>query len=181
MTLNQKDAELFYSLWFPLLDFVNRKYGVVPKIKHIPEDISLNLGEINKVADYVWEHIDVIEEFLAENELPDEYRRIVSDWKRCTRGRFMLERHLKKGEVFISIDTEEVYMVNGILSSWEEMFDDWPLPILLQATLIPFKDTIITDGRLVTPFDVCFGRNYSTAFKEIYRNAKQNKTIHFSL
>lgn len=92
----------------------------------------------------------------------------------------MLERHLKKGSVFISIDTEEVYMVNGILSSWEEMFDDRPLPILLQATLIPFKDTIITDG-LVTPFDVRFGRGYSSDFKEIYRNAKQNKTIHFSL
>ena len=180
MTRNRKDAELFYSLWFPMLDFVNRKYRVVPKIKHIPEDIPLNLGEVKKVADYVWEHIDVIDEFLAENELPDEYRRIVSGWKRCITGRFMLERHLKKGSVFISIDTEEVYMVSGIISSWAEILEDRPLPILLRATLIPFKDTIITDG-LVTPFDVCFGRNYSTAFKEIYRNAKQNKTIHFSL
>ena len=159
---------------------MNRKYRVVPKIKHIPEDIPVNLGEINKVADYVWEYIEVIDEFLAENELPDECRCIVSDWKRYITGRFMLERHLKKGSVFISIDTEEVYMVSGIISSWAEILEDRPLPILLRATLIPFKDTIITDG-LVTPFDVRFGRGYSSEFKEIYRNAKQNKSIHLSL
>lgn len=34
----------------------------------------------------------------------------------------MLERHLKKGSVFISTDTQEVYMVSGIITSWEEMF-----------------------------------------------------------
>ena len=180
MTLNQKDAELFYSLWFPLLDFVNRKYGVVPKIKHIPEDISLNLGEINKVADYVWEHIEVIDEFLAENELPDEYRRMVSGWKKVHHRTIHAGTVSEKRSVFISIDTEEVYMVSGIISSWAEILEDRPLPILLRSTLIPFKDTIITDG-LVTPFDVRIGRGYSSEFKEIYRNAKQNKTIHFSL
>ena len=26
MTLEKQDAELFYQLWFPLLDFVNQKY-----------------------------------------------------------------------------------------------------------------------------------------------------------
>ena len=28
MTLNQNDAELFYELWFPLLDYTNKKYKV---------------------------------------------------------------------------------------------------------------------------------------------------------
>ena len=29
MRLEQSDAKLFYQLWFPLLDFVNRKYHVI--------------------------------------------------------------------------------------------------------------------------------------------------------
>ena len=31
MRLEQSDAELFYQLWFPLLDFVNKKYHVCPR------------------------------------------------------------------------------------------------------------------------------------------------------
>lgn len=31
MRLEQNDAELFYQLWIPLLDFVNRKYHVCPE------------------------------------------------------------------------------------------------------------------------------------------------------
>ena len=31
MRLEYSDVELFYQLWFPLLDFVNRKYHVCSK------------------------------------------------------------------------------------------------------------------------------------------------------
>lgn len=54
------------------------------------------------------------------------------------------------------------------------------LPIMLNATLIPFKDKIISDG-LVIPYSVCFGKGYSSEFKNIYLTAKKNKIIHFSL
>ena len=30
MRLDKSDVELFYQLWFPLLDFVNQKYHVCP-------------------------------------------------------------------------------------------------------------------------------------------------------
>lgn len=83
-------------------------------------------------------------------------------------------------EFFIFTDTQEVYMVNGIITSWEDMFFYRPLPILLKATLIPFRDKIISDG-LVIPYNVCFGKGYSSEFKDIYMNAKKNKSIHFSL
>ena len=62
----------------------------------------------------------------------------------------------------------------------EEMFFYRPLPVLLKATLIPFRDKIISDG-LVIPYNVCFGKGYSSEFKNIYMNAKKNKKIHFSL
>lgn len=32
MTLNNEDADLFYDLWFPLLNFVNQKFNIVPEI-----------------------------------------------------------------------------------------------------------------------------------------------------
>ena len=180
MTLDKNDAELFYELWFPLLDYVNKKYKVNTNLKNINGAEKLDPGEVKIVADHVWEHIGVIDEYLTDNNLSDEHRSIVSGWKKCISGQFMLERHLKKGSVFISADTQEVYMVSGIITSWEEMFFYRPLPILLKATLIPFKDKIISDG-LVIPYNVCFGKGYSSEFKDIYMNAKKNKSIHFSL
>ena len=54
------------------------------------------------------------------------------------------------------------------------------LPILLRATLIPFKDKIIYDS-IVTCSNVILGRGYAETFKNIYLLAKQAKTIHTSL
>ena len=89
----------------------------------------------------------------------------------------LLERHLKRGSVFISLEDEQVYMVGGILSSWEEMIPQADLPILLRAILIPFKDKIIYDS-IVTCGNVILGRGYAETFKDIYLSAKQAKTIH---
>ena len=89
-----------------------------------------------------------------------------------------MERHLKKGTVFISEDDQTVYMVKGLFSTWEEMLGKGP--VLLDAVLIPFKDMIISDG-LVRVYPFHFGRGYSEAFKDIYRKAKEGKTIRFSL
>ena len=30
--LSQEDAKLFYSIWLPLLDFVNQKYSILPSL-----------------------------------------------------------------------------------------------------------------------------------------------------
>ncbi len=172
--------ELFYELWFPLLDYVNQKYKVNSKLKKMTGAKNLDPGEVKKIADYLWEHTSVIDEYLVDCSLSDEHSGIASGWKKCISGRFMLEQHLKKGSVFISTENEQVYMVGGIITSWEEMFFYRPLPILLDAALIPFKGKIISDG-IVIPNNVCFGKGYSSEFKDIYLNAKKNKTIHFSL
>lgn len=180
MTLDPRDAELFYKLWLSLLDYVNREYKVDSQIPEMRGATEIDLQNAKKIADYLWEHTSVIDKYLEESSLSDEYKRIVSGWKKCISGIFILERHLKKGSVFISTEDEKVYMVNGIITSWEEMFYYAPLPVMLKATLIPFRDKIISDG-LVIPYKVCFGKGYSSEFKEIYLAAKKNKTINFSL
>ena len=54
-----------------------------------------------------------VAEYLASTALPDEYAQIVAGWAQCKRGRYILERHLKKGSVFISAENGTVYMVKG--------------------------------------------------------------------
>ncbi len=132
------------------------------------------------VADFLWSHPAVIDGYLTSAELPPDHREIIASWSRFVSGEFILERNLKRGSVFISSEDEQVYLVSGIFSSWEEMIPQADLPILLRATLIPFKDRIIYDS-IVTSSNVIIGRGYAEIFKDIYLSAKQAKSIHTSL
>ena len=91
-----------------------------------------------------------------------------------------MERHLKKGTIFISLENEEVYQVSGIISSWEEMFFGAPMPLIIEATFMPFRDVIISDG-LVMPYNILIGGGMKRMFKDSYMAAKKSGQIHRSL
>lgn len=91
----------------------------------------------------------------------------------------LMERHLKKGTVFISED-EKVYQVSGIISSWEEMFFGVSLPLFMKATFIPFRDVIISDG-LVIPYNITIGTNMKKQFRDVYMKAKKTDSVIRSL
>ena len=95
-------------------------------------------------------------------------------------GRFILERHLSKGSVFIETESLNVYLVKGLSNHWSEMLADFRPPILLKATLIPFGNCIISDG-LVYPQNIIFGSGARSDFKDYYMHAKQNGKIITSL
>ena len=175
MTLSTEDAKLYYRLWLPVLDYVNKKYGINENLKQIAGAEGLDPKDVKEVANKLWEDVAVLDEYLVghADELSEEHRTIVESWKRKISGRFVLERHLKKGSVFVSMEDEKVYLVSGINSSWEEMFWFRPVPIMMQATLIPFKNVIISDG-LVMPYNIMIGRNMAREFKDIYMTAKKS-------
>ena len=180
MTLSETDAKLFYELWFPLLDYVNEKRKINKKLGKIYGAVRVNPEKVKEIANSLWEKPEIIDSYLVrENELSEEHRRIISGWKRCVTDDFYLERHLKKGSIFIS-SKEDVYQVSGIITSWEDMFWYREPPILMKATLIPFKDVIITDG-LVFPYNVVFGSGLRQDLKDTYMIAKKNRKIQRTL
>lgn len=176
MKLKPDEAALFFRLFFPLLDYVNEKYKVEPDFEKISASEKIDLWKAFNLAQFLWERPQLLDEYLQMFDFSDEDGRIILGWKRRLSGKFIIERHLKKGSVFILANDNSVYMVNGIFSDWNEMLGGAPLPVMVNATLIPFKDVIISDG-LVSVSSVRFGRNYSAVFKEIYMNAKHRGTI----
>ncbi len=178
MRLEKSDTELFYQLWFPLLDFVNRKYHVCSDAGRIDKRHGVDACDAKAIADYLWSNTDVIKEYLSTAKLPDEHAQIVAGWTRCKPGRYILERHLKKGSAFISAEDGTVYMVKGLFSTWAEMLGE--APVLLDAVLIPFRGSIISDG-LVMPYPIYFGKGAREDFKDTYTTAKKNNAIRFSI
>ncbi len=180
MILSEADAKLFFELWLELLDHTNKKYKVNPQLSEISPKVSLPIKKIMTVSDWLWEHPGEIDSYLSENShLSTEQQEIVCGWKRFVRGSFIVERHLRKGSVFISSQTLKVYLVKGITDPWDYLLRHEPLPVMLHATLIPFRDTIISDG-LVRPYDLMFGGGMKQELKDIYLSAKKNgKVIQF--
>ena len=121
----------------------------------------------------------IIEEYLRsrKNRISEDDAAILSSWKRRIADDFFLERHLKSGSVLISSSTGEVYLVSGIISSWEGIFYYRNPSIMINAVLIPFKNVIISNG-LVLPYNMYFGTNAKAGFKEQYMHSKKNVLIH---
>ena len=184
MKISREDACLFFELFLPLLDFTNKKFNVVQCDEAFKDRFEKQKGIDVKnalnVANTLWKNDHLIDEYLKQASLNDECCEFVSSWKRHITGDFILERHLKKGSVFISADNRKVYLVNGLFSSWEEMIQYRRPPILLTATLLPWKNVIISDG-LVSITNINFDSSYSSDFKEIYLHAKCNGNIINSL
>ena len=124
MRLSEDDARLFYELWFQLLDFVNERIGINPVIGKIHGAEKTDPMDVKMIADVLWDSPELIDEYLKKHgrRHPAEHRDIISGWKKCIKRRFVLERHLRSGSVFIDPEAREVYLVSGIVSSWEEIF-----------------------------------------------------------
>ena len=77
---------------------------------------------------------------------------------------------------------DSVFLVCGLNSSIEEMFpsDYFPLPVIVKATLLPFKGRIITDG-LVQRYNIFSGGGVKKMLRETYSEAKINGRIITSL
>lgn len=177
MKLSENDGKRFYDLWLPLLDYVNEKRGVNSTLRDIQLADHLDPNEVKEVSDVLWADVDLIDEYLScVKGITDNDRELISSWKRCISGRFFLERILKKGAILISAEDEEVYQVSGIISTWDEMFGYAHLPLMIQATLIPFEDVIISDG-LIQTYNVIIGGNMARSFKDMYMAAKKSGTI----
>ena len=181
MKLSEEDGKRFYDLWLPLLDYVNEKRGVNSNLRDIRLADYLDPNEVREVSDVLWTDVGLIDEYLnAVDDMGDSDRDLIRSWKRCVSGRFILERILKKGAILISVNDEKVYQVSGIVSTWDEMFGYARLPLMIQATLIPFEGVIISDG-LVQTYNVIIGGNMAGMFKGTYMTAKKNGLILSSL
>lgn len=176
LMLSAEDANLFYGMFYPLLNYVNDKHKVNENLPVLHDEASYtDAMEAKKVADYMWEHLETIDEFLADHpDLPEEQREIITSWKKRIRGRFVLERHLQKGSVLLSAEGDgKAYLVSGIRSYWEQMVQYRKPPVFVSTTLIPFKDVIIYDSFLMN-YNILIGGNMTRSFKQQYMEAKNS-------
>lgn len=178
MTITNDEAKYFYDLWIPLLDFVNRKYKLIPDLYGMNSPIGLPISQVAIIANKLWDNTSIIDEYIAASAcLSEKDISQLKKWKNHSfHDKFIIDRHLKNGSIFISLQTEKVYLVKGLYSSIKEMLSNLPMPQVVEATIIPLNDEIIHDG-IMMPYGVTLGRGMSDQSKEIYLSAKSNNSI----
>lgn len=177
VNLSRENAELFFKLMWRLHFYVNHQCMILPNVQSIEDYATQPETNKIKVREVLWTRLDLIDTYIQGNPdgLPAEELAIIAGWKRVIVGSFQIFRHLKKYTVFIG-EQSQVYGVLGLSVSMEEIFYARPLPILVQAVLLPFRGQIVYDSFLQS-YNVFFGSGIRGQLKEAYMAAQQNGRI----
>jgi hypothetical protein len=177
MILTPEETELYYKLHWALLAHTNRRLGIIPNITTIDDTLALSTAEKMDIREALYEDPDVMESFVTENPegfSADEVA-IIASWRHRVSGNFYIARYLKRYTIFLSTTKpERLYGVLGLLDPIEDIFAGRPLPIYIQAVLLPFRDKIIYDGLLST-YNIYFGGGIRSSVKDTYNRIKRRE------
>ena len=182
MYLADAEVERFYTIWFALLHYVNKKRRIVPAFPARWLDADVDPETALPIRNALWEDDTLRKAFIAENpaNLSQDDLALVASWQHRVKDNFFIFRHLKKYTIFIDGSSPaKAYGVHGIVGSLEETIGPY-LPIYVQAVLIPFEDRIIYDS-LLSSYSLHFGGGIKHSLKEAYRSLQERGGIITSL
>lgn len=181
MNLSREDADLFFKLMWAVQFYVNERLKVVPPVSSRERYKTLAQEPKMKVRKALYEHIDLLDAFIAENpaKLSPEELEIVASWKQFMAGDFYIFKFLKRHTIFVPAkgDSSYVYGVLGLYDTIEDIFYGRPLPVLVKVVLLPFKGRIVYDGLFEGYASIFFGPGIRGSLNETYQRAKQNGRI----
>lgn len=183
MNLSIAETQLFYKLHSSWLAFANRELQI------LPEDIPAERvrrqppGSIAELRDATYARPDLLERYLALNpdQLPPDELLIVASWRHRLQGEFYIMKYLKAYSVLMSTEeSAHLYGVLGLYDPIEIVTGGAPLPVLVKAVLLPFRDRITYDG-ILKKYPIIFGRGIRSNLNRIYSRLKEREGIVESL
>jgi hypothetical protein len=172
----------FYHIWFPLLHYVNEQRHLVSSFLAQPADGTVMHSDAATLRNALWADDLLREQFIAENpaHLSPADLELVASWQYRVAGSFVVLRALKAYTVFLSgKEPIRAYGVIGLASPIEETVP-FPLPVYVDAVLLPFEGQIIYDSLMVS-YPVSFGAGMRSGFNDSYRDAQERDGIITSL
>lgn len=182
MLLAPDQGELFHRLYQPLLAFAAARLGGVAGVFDLASFKAAKMQAKARVRDAFYDNSELIGRYADENpdRLPQAELALIRDWRHFLRGKFFVVADLKRYAVFLSeAQPAQAYGVLGLTTEIVEMLS-MPLPVILEAVLLPWKGQVVCDG-LFSAYSVTFGTNIRRGLMETYRDLKASSGIVTSL
>jgi len=178
VNLSAEDTALFYRLQRCLLAYANRQLGTVPGAGRAEDVGKLPRHELAVLRDALYADARLLDRYVGENPdgLATQDLAIIASWGQRVAGRFYVVRHLKGYSVFMSEKPTHLYGVLGLTDPIETVLGGAPLPVLVQATLLPFRGCIVYDG-MMGVYQISFGRGIRRSMDETFRRLKGREGI----
>ncbi len=179
MNLPPADVDLFYKLNNSLLAFANRELKILPAGIGPDQVRKQPLQQVASLREACYEKPAILGAYLAANpdRLPAEELLIIASWRHRITGQFYVVRHLKAYTIFMSIKApEQLYGVLGLIDPLEVVLGGAPLPTMVDAVLLPFRDRIIYDG-ILSPYRIFFGPGIRDDVNATYSRLKEREGI----
>lgn len=167
--LSKKDAQLFYKIYFALLEFTNKKYKINQRIK-IYNKHRINPYEIKDIVDKFWENkVAIVLQFCLANpyNFTNEELELTSEFKKGIRGMFIIAKYDLEYTAFMEKD--KVYMVKGLNDNIDNIISYKQLPYVIITSIIPFKNILTYDGMLLG-MGVKMGNSFDEMVEKEYDN-----------
>ena len=179
--LSRDDRLVFFSMWYALLEYVNRKL-------HLGLEIDLG-GELPKIEvimqlrERLWEEPSLISRFINETDdlyeiTPEGVQMLISWQTQHLKKTFLVVKYTSEHAIFMPIESEKnpvFYEVKGLESSLAEVLD-YKINIMIEAVLLPFGDKTIYDG-LVAPYPLVFDKGITDRISMLYEEAEIERRI----
>ncbi len=150
--LCRRAADEFYELYFALLEYANDKYKIDEDVKKIYKQKCFTGRELSPINDYVWNHKEVIDEFVDENRyrFSEEKLEKVRGFKSAVTSDMFFVVGFEREYTEILSTEGKLYMVKGIRANLDEIIVTDNLPIRICTTLLMFDGKIVFNSFLTT-------------------------------
>jgi hypothetical protein len=117
---------------------------------------------------------ELLDSYLTENhKLTSIEKNILKGFKLKISSKFIILKQLSNYAIFMDVYSEIFYAVLALSDTFQDMVES--LPVLVNATILPFNGKIIYDGFMTR--EVYIGKNMENNLLTQYKTAKENKTI----
>lgn len=175
--LQQADAREFFHIWFSLISFINF-FG--PDAPEYDLEYSANSNlEIYKLRTLLWEHPELIDDYIKAADLPKEHVEILKLWKsNHIKNKFLVMRYEESYAVLLGSNEKAKDVLYGVVGISQPVSTVLlqKLPIMVDTVLLPFKGKIIYDS-FMNPMSVTFGPGAQKMFQDQYDKVIQQGII----
>ena len=176
MTLTEIEYKEFLRIHLYLLFYVGQRQKIISTSLTFEKFVNLDLKIKVECRDRLIENDKFIDDYLLLNfhRLTTEQISILTGFKKKITGDFIIYKCLTNFAIFLNTKDNKFYAVKALGDRFDEFFDRFP--VLVKATILPFKDTIIYDG-FIKPTGFYFSSGVTTTMNDDYMEAKKQNTI----